>query len=178
MYLNKVLNQPNLIGIGMVALLLGAGFVYAFAFDGINVETVPGAEVDAWLAQEGEGDYGDDDDDTPEDGDEGDPCKCSATSDPYGECTCGNQIFRKTKTDKKGSWKDPCGGVVDPYPCPNGDGCRNSHSSSGNSDCSCDPYPGHDLTNPNSPPRQKLWTVCKITGKKQCNGKKGSCKRK
>lgn len=52
MFLKKVLNQPNVVGIVMIALLLGTGFVYAFAFDGFNVETVPGAEVDAWLAQD------------------------------------------------------------------------------------------------------------------------------
>lgn len=34
----------------MIALLFGAGFVYAFALDGFNVETVPSTEVDAWLA--------------------------------------------------------------------------------------------------------------------------------
>ena len=30
----------------MIVLLFGAGFVYAFAFDGFNVETVPSAEVE------------------------------------------------------------------------------------------------------------------------------------
>ena len=35
----------------MIALLLGAGFVYAFAFDGFHIETVPSAEVETWLAQ-------------------------------------------------------------------------------------------------------------------------------
>ena len=51
MFLKKVLNQPNIVGTVMIALLLGAGFVYAFAFDGFNVETVPGGKVEAWLAQ-------------------------------------------------------------------------------------------------------------------------------
>ena len=53
MFLKKVLNQPNVVGTVMIALLFGAGFVYAFAFDGFNVETVPGSEVDAWLAAAG-----------------------------------------------------------------------------------------------------------------------------
>ena len=51
MYLKKVLNQPNIVGTVMIALLVGAGFVYAFAFDGFNVETATGDEVEAWLAQ-------------------------------------------------------------------------------------------------------------------------------
>ena len=50
MYLKKVLNQPNLVGTVMIALLFGAGLVYAFAFDGFNVETTTGGEVEAWLA--------------------------------------------------------------------------------------------------------------------------------
>ena len=53
MFLKKVLNQPNLAGTVMIALLVSAGFVYAFAFDGFNIETVTGGEVDAWLAQKG-----------------------------------------------------------------------------------------------------------------------------
>ena len=39
MFLKKVLNQPNLAGTVMIALLVSAGFVYAFAFDGFNVQT-------------------------------------------------------------------------------------------------------------------------------------------
>jgi len=42
MYLNKVLNQPNLVGSVLLVLMVCSGFVYAFAFDGFNVETVPG----------------------------------------------------------------------------------------------------------------------------------------
>ncbi len=215
MFLSKVLHKPHLVGVIMIVLLFGAGFIYAFAFDGFNIEKVTGSEVEAWLASTGGsgsggsdtpddgsdtpddgsdtpddggdtpddgGDTPDDggdtpDDDTPRDGDEGGPCDCSATSDPYGECNCGNQTFNITKTDKEGSWKNPCGGVVDPYPCPSKDGCRNSHSSTGNSDCSCPPYPGHNPSDPNTSPRQKLWTVCKTTGKTKCNGKKGVCKK-
>ncbi len=53
MYLKKVLNQPTVVGTVMITLLFGAGFVYAFAFDGFNVETVPSGEVDAWIAETG-----------------------------------------------------------------------------------------------------------------------------
>ena len=53
MFLKKVLNQPNLVGTVMIALLIGSGFVYAFAFDGFNVETATGGEVEAWLVQAG-----------------------------------------------------------------------------------------------------------------------------
>ena len=50
MFLKKVLNQPNLVGTVMIALLVCSGFVYAFAFDGFNIETATGGEVEAWLA--------------------------------------------------------------------------------------------------------------------------------
>ena len=46
-----MLNQPNLVGTVMIVLLFGAGLVYAFAFDGFNVETTTGGEVEAFLAQ-------------------------------------------------------------------------------------------------------------------------------
>ncbi len=53
MFLKKVLNQPNLVGTVMIVLLFGAGFVYAFAFDGFNVQTATDGEVEAWLAAAG-----------------------------------------------------------------------------------------------------------------------------
>ena len=58
MFLKKVLNQPNLVGTVMIALLVCSGFVYAFAFDGFNVETATGGEVEAWLTQAGGGGSG------------------------------------------------------------------------------------------------------------------------
>ena len=57
MYLKKFLAQPNLVGTVMIALMVCGGFVYAFAFDGFNVETATGGEVEAWLAQAGGGNY-------------------------------------------------------------------------------------------------------------------------
>ncbi len=58
MFLKKVLNQPNLVGTVMIVLLFGAGFVYAFAFDGFNVQTATDGEVEAWLAAAGGGGSG------------------------------------------------------------------------------------------------------------------------
>ena len=58
MFLKKVLNQPNLVGTVLIALMVCSGFVYAFAFDGFNVETATGGEVEAWLAQAGGGSSG------------------------------------------------------------------------------------------------------------------------
>ena len=159
MYLEKVLNHPNVVGIVMIALLFCAGFVYAFAFDGFQVETVSSAEVEAWLAQAGGGDYGGDDPEPPD-------CDCSNNKE-LSECSCESQVFKRTKTDKQGSWKNPCNGTI-LWPCPRSNECRNSHSGSGNSDCSCDPHPSGG---------RGLWSVCKATGKEQCDGKKGSCKR-
>ena len=43
----------------MIAMMVCGGFVYAFAFDGFNVETATGGEVEAWLAEAGGGgEYG------------------------------------------------------------------------------------------------------------------------
>ena len=50
MFLKKALNQPNLVGTVMIALMVCGGFVYAFAFDGFNVETATQGDVEAWLA--------------------------------------------------------------------------------------------------------------------------------
>ena len=50
MFLKKVLNQPNLVGSILITLMVGIGFVYAFAFDGFNVETVPGSQLESWIA--------------------------------------------------------------------------------------------------------------------------------
>lgn len=66
MFLSKVLHKPNLVGVIMITLLFGAGFIYAFAFDGFNIEKVTGSEVEAWLAATGGSGSGGDD--TPEDG--------------------------------------------------------------------------------------------------------------
>lgn len=60
MYLKKVLNQPNLVGTMLIALLFGAGFVYAFAFDGFDVETATGGDVEEWLEQASGGGSGED----------------------------------------------------------------------------------------------------------------------
>ena len=49
MFLKRVLNQPNLVGSMLIALMVCAGFVYAVGFDGFNVETATGGEVEAWL---------------------------------------------------------------------------------------------------------------------------------
>lgn len=50
MFLKKVLNQPNLVGSMLIALMVCGGFVYAVGFNGFSVETATGGEVEAWLA--------------------------------------------------------------------------------------------------------------------------------
>ena len=90
MFLKKVLNQPNLVGTVMIALLFCAGFVYAFAFDGFNVETTTGGEVEAWLAAADGGSSG-------QSGKKA--CKCSYKS--VNRCKC-----KSSKSDK-----DPCNGA-------------------------------------------------------------------
>ena len=80
MFLKKVLNQPNLVGTVMIALMVCSGFVYAFAFDGFNVETATGGEVEAWLAAAGGGGSG------------GDSCSCGYANCPGSGCSdCTSQ---------------------------------------------------------------------------------------
>ena len=80
MYLKKVLNQPNLVGTVLIALMVCSGFVYAFAFDGFNVETVTGGEVEAWLAKAG----------------------ASSSSSP--SYTCNNDDCKATNGNKDEMW--------------------------------------------------------------------------
>ena len=105
MFLKKVLNQPNLVGTVLIALMVCSGFVYAFAFDGFNVETATGGEVEAWLTEAGGGGSGGDDEDPG-------PCDCKAD-----HCDkCGNKTPLGT---------NPCGNRVKKYPCPDSDSdCR------------------------------------------------------
>ena len=49
MFLKKFLNQPNLVGSMLITLMVCGGFVYAVGFDGFNVQTATGDEVEAWL---------------------------------------------------------------------------------------------------------------------------------
>ena len=78
MFLKRVLNQPNLVGTMLIALMVCAGFVYAFAFDGFNVETTTQGEVEAWLAAAGGGGSGGDD--------EPGPCICLSSYMVYDGC--------------------------------------------------------------------------------------------
>ena len=77
MFLKKVLNQPNLVGTVLIALMVCAGFVYAVGFDGFNVETATGDEVEAWLAAAGGGSYSG----GPE------PCDCLLSFMPFDGCS-------------------------------------------------------------------------------------------
>ena len=70
----------------LIALMVCAGFVYAFAFDGFNVETATGGEVEAWLAAAGAGGRS---------GSQPYACKCKHAS--TGFCDCKSQ----TKPNKK-----------------------------------------------------------------------------
>ena len=58
MFLKRVLNQPNLVGLMLITLMICGGLVYTFASDGFNVQTVTDSEVEAWLAAGGDGSSG------------------------------------------------------------------------------------------------------------------------
>ncbi len=102
MFLKKVLNQPNLVGTVMIALLVCSGFVYAFAFDGFNVETATGGEVEAWLAQAGGGGSGGGSGDNPP------TCTRVTKNDNKKKCTlsngnkCTHNCLKKKRCDYKG----------------------------------------------------------------------------
>ena len=99
MFLKKVLNQPNLVGTVMIALMVCSGFVYAFAFDGFNVETATGGEVEAWLAAAGGGGSGDDD---PK------PCECLSSFMVYDGCSTDLCESDGACGDNKASCSDDC----------------------------------------------------------------------
>ncbi len=153
MFLKKVLNQPTVVGTMMIALLFGAGFVYAFALDGFNVEIVPGGEVDAWLATAGGLSYGD---------------------NGQGDCNCGNAYCHVTQDDgtvkkgckaKKSDGSNPCKGRTRKYPCPAGADCRRD----GGGSHACTDQGCPKLPKPNGQPGRI--DVCKESPKKSCRGK-------
>ncbi len=146
MFLKKVLNQPNVVGTVMIALLFGAGFVYAFAFDGFNIKTVPGSEVDAWLAQEG--------------GDDAPPCDCVWQSCPGG-VDCGV----KTR-NSQGKWRWPCGSKNQNYmwyPCKES-GCPRDHTCTKMKKGVATGCPKND---PNGTGRPQRTKVCNNSGLEQ-----------
>ncbi len=196
MFLKKVLNQPNLVGTVMIALLIGSGFVYTFAFDGFNLETVTGGEVEAWLAAagdgssggsgggEGDGGSGGGEGDPPEDREEGevgtDPCDCYKNlpkdMHTHALCSCGNKTWSRPKKSgkkKNGGWFNPCSGLKD-YPCgkskTGGSTCkgRNKHQTSGIGHCPC---PAHPTGKGKG---RAVWKICDSTAnnsKTKCNDK-------
>ena len=89
MYLKKVLNQPNLVGTMLIALMVCSGFVYAFAFDGFNVQTATQGDVETWIANaSGGASSGNDDID--------DNCagKCTAEGKKVNNCQGSNCTFK------------------------------------------------------------------------------------
>ena len=75
MFLKKFLNQPNLVGSMLIALMVCGGFVYAVGFDGFNVQTATGDEVEAWLAAASGGTSG------------GNSCSCGFENCPGSNCS-------------------------------------------------------------------------------------------
>ncbi len=134
MYLKKVLNQPNVVGTVMIALLLGAGLVYAFAFDGFNVETATEGEVEAWLEKaSGKENYNKN-------------CTNNACVSSWAGCTgsednqctnCTDQIHNcamKKGKSKCGHSHSGCGASSKPK-CPFNSGGGNKYCSSGGNSC-------------------------------------------
>ncbi len=103
MFLKKVLNQPNLVGSMLITLMICGGFVYTFAFDGFNVQTVTDSEVEAWLEKaSGQENYGKDCDNN--------ACVQSWAGCPGNgcrDCTSNGDAIRNCTIDKRGNSK--CG---------------------------------------------------------------------
>ena len=159
MFLKKVLNQPNLVGTVMIVLLFGAGFVYAFAFDGFNVETATGGEVEAWLAQAGGGGSG---------------------SGGGAVCTCGNAYCsaevsvwkdgKEKKVTKHGCKSDnKCSGQTRKYPCPASANCRGK----GGGAHRCTNQGCEKMPKPTGQPGKI--DVCINSPKKSCKGGSSKC---
>jgi hypothetical protein len=82
----------------MIAMMVCGGFVYAFAFNGFNVEKAIGGEVEAWLADAGGGGSGG----------EPDPCDCMASyMSPYEDCS-SNVCKSNADCDGKASCSSEC----------------------------------------------------------------------
>ena len=153
MFLKKVLNQPNLVGTMLITLMVCAGFVYAFAFDGFNVETATQGDVEAWLAQAGGGGSGG-----------GAVCTCGNA-----HCTAEVSVWKdgkETKVTKHGCKSDnACNGQTRKYPCPANASCR--RPGGGPHKCTqkgCEPM----LDSHGNPSKID---VCKKSPKKSCKGK-------
>ena len=108
MFLKKVVNQPNLVGAVMITLMICSGFVYAVGFDGFNVETATGGEVEAWLAATSDGSSG------------GNRCSCGFANCQAANPNLGMSCSNCTKVTAK--CKLFCGTCS----CP--DMCSNIHS--------------------------------------------------
>ncbi len=121
MYLKKFLAQPNVVGTVLIAFLVGTGFVYAFAFDGFNVQTATDGDVDVWVAMASSGNCGGDDD-------ESEPCECLFAPDPEcGDCPPLKEGEDKGECGNKwASCSDNCPPkkLVPPIGC---DQCREEH---------------------------------------------------
>ena len=153
MFLKKVLNQPNLVGTMLIVLMVCAGFVYAFAFDGFNVETTTQGEVEAWLAAASDGGSGG-----------GAVCTCGNA-----HCTAEVSVWKdgkEKKVTKHGCKTDnQCGGQTKTYPCKLDQGCRNSK---GGASHNCVAKCGYSKPINNKP---GYIYICKNSPKKPCKGK-------
>ena len=77
MYLKKFLSQPNIVGSLLIALLFSAGVVFAFGFDGFNVQTASEDNLESLLLSTASGCCGY----VP-------PCMCSASFEDNSTCDC------------------------------------------------------------------------------------------
>lgn len=160
MFLKRVLNQPNLVGTVLIALMVCGGFVYTFAADGFNVETVPGSEVEAWLAAAGGGSYDDEDD-------EGEAvCTCGNTA-----CSAEVSVWDdedeewKTETKHGCNTDNKCGGQTKTYPCKLNQGCR---TNKGYASHNCVAKCGRQAPDDQAP---GYIDICIKSPKKPCKGK-------
>ena len=174
MFVKKFLSQPNIVGSVLIALLICAGIVYAFGFNGFNVQTATNGNVDAWLAQAGDGNCGGGDEDR-EEGEVGDePCACYQnlvqTLHAHADCSCGNKVWRRPRKSgkkKDGGWFSLCNDLLKAYPCSKGkkgpSPCigRNKHQTSGTGHCPCDPHPVNTS--------REIWSICDRSSKTKCN---------
>ena len=135
MFLKKVLNQPNLVGSMLIALMVCCGFVYTFAFDGFNVRTVTDSEVEAWLGKaSGQENYNKDCNNN--------ACVSSWAGCPGNgctDCTSNGDNIRNCAIDKRGNSKcgrshSGCGTSSKPK-CPFNSGTSKKYCANGGNSC-------------------------------------------
>lgn len=119
MYVKKILHQPNVVGSVLMALLFGAGVVFAFGFDGFNVSATTEGETEALLRMSMSGCCGEEDYCYCGSA----VCKCESSDGCYGAILCEDECTGNCKDcdgSGDGGRYSVCKETEDETCCPDG----------------------------------------------------------